>query len=635
MLGINMGHVGFLAEIERDDMDDAVRRVIARDYRVEERMALSVRVKDADGEVVYETWALNEATVEKASRERMLEVVIEVDGRPLSTFGCDGVVMSTPTGSTAYNFSAGGPVVWPTVEAIAVVPLSAHALFARPLVVGPEARRSRSRCSSARTAPASCGATAAAPTTCRRAPASSCAAPPSRAPRPAASGRLHRSAGAQVPPAGRGMARPASSLDIAAGHRRRGALHVPKARVIEEMRLRDLGVIAEADLPIGPGFTAITGETGAGKTMVVTGLGLLLGQRADSGAVRSGAEQAAVEGVWIVPRGGPRRRARARGRGRRSSPSATAAASCYVARTLTSEGRSRASVGGRAAPAGVLADLADRARRRARAVGSAAAALGRGAARRARPLRRRPCAAALRRVPAAYEAWRTIDDELTMLTEERDAARREAAAAASDDRGDRGRRPAARRGRGARTRARSAWPTPRSSALAAASAREALSSEEDAPDVSGLLGESRRAARARRRPRPGGARGAARRARVPRRRYRDRTGGYLADLDESGPHELAAVEDRRAELGVLVRAHGSLDAAIALLETGSARLAELDDDGDRIERLNAERQAAASTLDARAAALTDARTEAAGRLAAAVTEELHALAMPDAGWRSR
>ncbi|MGC5221976.1 NAD kinase [Micromonospora sp. DT81.3] len=139
VLGINMGHVGFLAEIERDDMDDAVRRVISRDYRVEERLALSVRVKDADGEVLYETWALNEATVEKASRERMLEVVIEIDGRPLSTFGCDGVVVSTPTGSTAYNFSAGGPVIWPTVEAIAVVPLSAHALFAKPLVVGPEA----------------------------------------------------------------------------------------------------------------------------------------------------------------------------------------------------------------------------------------------------------------------------------------------------------------------------------------------------------------------------------------------------------------------------------------------------------------------------------------------------------------
>ncbi|HET6303062.1 NAD kinase [Microbacterium sp.] len=138
VLGINLGHIGFLAESERDDMDEAVRRVIARDYTVEERLALQVRVKDTSDRVVYDTWALNEATVEKASRERMLEVVMEIDGRPLSTFGCDGVVISTPTGSTAYNFSAGGPVIWPTVQAIAVVPLSAHALFAKPLVVGPE-----------------------------------------------------------------------------------------------------------------------------------------------------------------------------------------------------------------------------------------------------------------------------------------------------------------------------------------------------------------------------------------------------------------------------------------------------------------------------------------------------------------
>jgi NAD+ kinase len=137
LLGVNLGHVGFLAETERDSLPETVRRVLARDYTVEERMTLSVRVKVGE-QVVYETWALNEATVEKASRERMLEVVIEVDRRPLSSFGCDGVIMATPTGSTAYSFSAGGPVVWPGVEALLLVPMSAHALFARPLVVGPE-----------------------------------------------------------------------------------------------------------------------------------------------------------------------------------------------------------------------------------------------------------------------------------------------------------------------------------------------------------------------------------------------------------------------------------------------------------------------------------------------------------------
>ncbi len=136
LLGVNLGHVGFLAEAEREDLGETLRRVLLRDYDVEERMTIDVTVR-VDGEVAYTSWALNEATIEKASRERMLEIVMEINGRPLSTFGCDGVILSTPTGSTAYAFSGGGPVVWPNVEAILVVPLAAHALFARPLVVGP------------------------------------------------------------------------------------------------------------------------------------------------------------------------------------------------------------------------------------------------------------------------------------------------------------------------------------------------------------------------------------------------------------------------------------------------------------------------------------------------------------------
>jgi len=136
ILGVNLGHVGFLAESEREGLSDTVKRAVSRDYQVRERLTLDVEVL-VDEKIVYRTWALNEATVEKSARERMLEVVIEVDGRPLSSFGCDGIVMSTPTGSTAYAFSAGGPVVWPNVEALLMVPLSAHALFARPLVVNP------------------------------------------------------------------------------------------------------------------------------------------------------------------------------------------------------------------------------------------------------------------------------------------------------------------------------------------------------------------------------------------------------------------------------------------------------------------------------------------------------------------
>lgn len=138
LMGINLGHVGFLAESERDGLNDAVQRIVERDYIVKERMALDVAVI-VEGREVFHTWALNEATIEKSARERMLEVVVEVEEHPLSSFGCDGIVMATPTGSTAYAFSAGGPVVWPSVEALLLVPLSAHALFARPLVVKPEA----------------------------------------------------------------------------------------------------------------------------------------------------------------------------------------------------------------------------------------------------------------------------------------------------------------------------------------------------------------------------------------------------------------------------------------------------------------------------------------------------------------
>ncbi len=136
LLGVNLGHVGFLAEAEPEDLGFVVERLVAREYTVEERLTLDVVVL-RDGAEHVRSWAVNEVSVEKRSRERMIELVVEVDGRPLSRWGCDGVVCATPTGSTAYAFSAGGPVVWPEVQALLMVPLSAHALFARPLVVAP------------------------------------------------------------------------------------------------------------------------------------------------------------------------------------------------------------------------------------------------------------------------------------------------------------------------------------------------------------------------------------------------------------------------------------------------------------------------------------------------------------------
>jgi len=136
MLGINLGHVGFLAVADAGDLDEAVKDVVEGTYTVHERLTLDVRA-EYDGRLIADSFALNEVSVEKGQRAQMLELLVDVDGRPLSRYGCDGVVCATPTGSTAYAFSAGGPVVWPEVEALLLVPISAHALFSKPLVTAP------------------------------------------------------------------------------------------------------------------------------------------------------------------------------------------------------------------------------------------------------------------------------------------------------------------------------------------------------------------------------------------------------------------------------------------------------------------------------------------------------------------
>jgi len=398
--------------------------------------------------------------------------------------------------------------------------------------------------------------------------------------------------------------------------------------VIEQMRLQGLGVIADAVLPMGPGFTAITGETGAGKTMVVTGLGLLMGQRADSGTVRSGDAHAIVEGIWNVPASGPvaDRVAEAGGE---LEPIDDERCELYLSRTIAAEGRSRASVGGRAAPASVLVDLAEQlvaVHGQTDQLRLKSAAAQRDALDRFGGDIVRDALAAYR---TAYEAWTRVDRELAQLVADRDVRAAEAeqlrrfladieavAPVAGEDV-----ELAARAERLANAEAL------REAALRA---REALSSEEGAPDVSALLAD---------------AKGALDRAADPAleqiaTQLADLTyragdlavelSSYLADLDEQGTQELAAVEERRAALADLARVHGSLDAAIALVETGSARLAELDDDGDRIPRLEAEREQARAELDAAAGRLSAERRTAAEQLGARATEELHALAMPDA-----
>jgi len=400
--------------------------------------------------------------------------------------------------------------------------------------------------------------------------------------------------------------------------------------VIEQMTLRDLGVIAQATLPIGPGFTAITGETGAGKTMVVTGLGLLLGQRADSGAVRSGAAQASVEGVWIVPDDGPVAD-RVREAGGDVEPLGGGDAELYLGRTVSSEGRGRATVGGRTAPAGVLADLADQLvvvhgqsdQLRLRSAAAQRDALDRfgGAA----------IADALEGYRGVLGRARSLTEELAQLTADRDDRAREAedlrAALAEIEQID------PQPGEDAELHRRAdRLANAEELRLAAATAHSALSSDDDQPDVIGLLAEARRGLD---RAASDDDRLAQLAEQIGELGYRaaDVAGelsGYLADLDEAGPHELAAVEERRAVLGALIRRHGSLDEALALQDRGSARLLELDDDGDRIDRLARAQEEAAAELDAAASVLTAARRAAAERLGSAVTDELRHLALPDA-----
>ncbi|MGN7975942.1 DNA repair protein RecN [Microbacterium sp. 22195] len=402
--------------------------------------------------------------------------------------------------------------------------------------------------------------------------------------------------------------------------------------MIDEMRIRGLGVIDDAVLPLGPGFTAVTGETGAGKTMVVTGLGLLLGARADSSAVRAGASQASVAGVWLVPPHGPVADI-VTDAGGELEPAGDAS-ELYVSRTLSAEGRSRASVGGRAAPASVLSALADELvvvhgqsdQLRLRSASAQRDALDRFGGER--------IATALAEYTERFQAWRALDAEIAELTENRDRRAAEAAQLREQLAEIEQLEPEAGEDVSLNERAER-LANAEELRLSASQARTALSSEDDEPDVAGLVAEARRALE---------------RAADPQLteiaeiladlgyRAADLAGQlstYLADLDESGPHELAAVEERRAAIGGLIRQHGSLEQALEVWRTGSLRLAELDDDGDRIERLTAQASEARSALDAAADALTAARTDAAVRLSDAVTEELHALAMPDARLEAR
>ncbi|GAB3129653.1 DNA repair protein RecN [Glaciibacter psychrotolerans] len=399
--------------------------------------------------------------------------------------------------------------------------------------------------------------------------------------------------------------------------------------MIEELSIRDLGVIAEATLPLGPGFTAVTGETGAGKTMVVTALGLLLGERADAGTVRQGQAQSWVEGRWLVdPAGAVADRVRDAG-------GDLDGAELILGRSVSAEGRSRAIVGGRSAPASVLGDLggalvvvhgqSDQVRLRS------AVAQRDALDRFAGP----ELAAALADYQQVFHDWHANRSELDRLTQERDARAREAeslriAIAEVED-------VAPLRGEDAELAERAErLGNLEELRLAAAQARELLSAEDstdDLPDATALLDGARRQLE----------RAATHDSALPPivdaianagfliADIAAQLSSYLAELDADGARELEIVQERRAALAIVARKYvGGLDEAIDFLDTGSARLLELDSDSERIDQLSADTERGEQQVNERAGVITLLRESAGVALGAAVTAELAALAMPNA-----
>ncbi|MDN3060469.1 DNA repair protein RecN [Streptomyces sp. SRF1] len=398
--------------------------------------------------------------------------------------------------------------------------------------------------------------------------------------------------------------------------------------VLEEMRIRALGVIDDAVVELSPGFTAVTGETGAGKTMVVTSLGLLLGGRADAGLVRIGAKAAVVEGrVTVDARSAVAVRAEEAG-------AELDDGALLISRTLSAEGRSRAHVGGRSVPVGLLSELAD----------DLVAVHGQTDQQGLlRPARQRQAldryagdavSGPLEKYAAAYRRLRAVSDELDELTtrareraQEADLLRfgLEEVAAAEPLPGEDAELAAEAERLG----------HAEALASAAAFAHAALAGNPEDPegvDAATLVAGAHRALEGVRSHDPALA-GLADRIGEVGILLSDVAGelaGYADDLD-ADPLRLAAVEERRAVLAQLTRKYGeTIGDVLAWAERGAARLAELDGDDDRIGELTAERDALRAELGELAQALTDARTEAAGRFAEAVTAELASLAMPHA-----
>ncbi len=398
--------------------------------------------------------------------------------------------------------------------------------------------------------------------------------------------------------------------------------------MIEEISIRDLGVIGEARLPLGPGFTALTGETGAGKTMVVTALGLLLGERADSAAIRSGSDQSVVEGRWLVDRDG-RVADRVRDAGGELD-----GGELILGRSVSQEGRSRAFVGGRSAPIGVLNEIGHQLvvvhgqsdQVRLRSATAQREALDRFAGAELNPV--------LDEYQTVYRRWQANQGEFDVLVAERDRRSREAeelrlAMAEIESVNP-------RRGEDRELSERSDRLTNLEDLrFAAAEAHDLLSSEstDEGRDVVGMLTAARRQVErvAEHDSALGPIAEGIAAATFAVGELSTQLAGYLSGLDADGARELEVVQQRRAELSALVRRYGpTLDDTIDYLDSGSGRLVELDNDSTRIEALRAEVESDRASVIELAARISGVRTNEAAALSQRVTGELAALAMADA-----
>jgi DNA repair protein RecN (Recombination protein N) len=396
--------------------------------------------------------------------------------------------------------------------------------------------------------------------------------------------------------------------------------------VIDEIRIRNLGVISEAVLPLGPGFTAITGETGAGKTMVVTALGLLRGERAEAATVRRGAEAAVVEGRWLITDAS-----------RVQSILDDVDASLdqnelLLSRSVTSEGRSRAVVAGRQTPAGTLGDLGDAL---VAVHGQSEQVRLRSASAQREALDRFggvDLSSALHSYQHAYRQWKADAAELVELTTARDARALEADELRVAVSEIEALAPQPGEDEALATLAERLTHT-EDLRVALLTAREALSSESDNTDVLGLIEVAKRSV-----DRAAGIDGALASVATELSELSARLvdashelSSQVASLEGEGERDLDLVQERRAELATVIRRYGpTLDDVIAYVATASQRLLELDADDTRIEELTQLVTAHATSVTGAADHLTQLRSQAATALAEAVTAELHALAMPDA-----